>query len=90
MIYKDLCVATDKYTDHDGKERKRWLSVGVVCYEDNGNMKWMKMFKWFNPAGLTEDCYLNIFERKTKESTPKQFNQSYPSNHGEMQSDIPF
>ncbi len=66
MIYKDICCVIGKYTGKDGKEKNRYQNVGVACFEDGGGLKWQKLFKWFNPAGLESECYLTIFDRKEK------------------------
>ena len=66
MIYKDICCVIGKYTGKDGKEKNRYQNVGVACFEDSGGLKWQKLFKWFNPAGIEGDCYLMVFDRKEK------------------------
>ena len=86
MIYKDLCVGTHKYKDPQGNDRKKWITVGAVCYEDDGTFRWMKMFKWFNPAGVEGECYLKIFEHTQKESAV----QSSNANSNKLYSDVPF
>lgn len=88
MIYKDICCVIGKYTGKDGKEKNRYQNVGVACFEDSGGLKWQKLFKWFNPAGIEGDCYLMVFDRKEKlPSAPNTvYSEEKPYQHPD---DIP-
>lgn len=69
---KDLCVATNKYTNRDGVEKTNWLNIGSIMEKDDGG-KFMLLDRCFNPAGVPNpenrsNLIVSMFDIKPKES----------------------
>lgn len=65
-IIKDVCVVVETYKKN-GVDKKRYQKVGVAFIDLDGTVS-IKLDKFFNPAGIVGDCWLNLFDKK--ESTP--------------------
>ena len=68
---KDLAVVTGSYTNAKGETKKRYLNVGALMSNDNGQFIFLN--RSFNPAGITakegsESIIISMFDPKSKES----------------------
>jgi hypothetical protein len=82
-VYDAVCV-TGKYTDRSGKEKTRYLNVGVVLQGDKGYS--MKL----EALPVNFDGWINFYEPKAREQTSDQPKQEAPADEGFDDSAIPF
>ena len=72
----DLVVKTGSYTDRQGNEKARWLTVGSLMEKD-GN-KFIMLHRTFNPAGVpdlsgkgSDSVLVSMFEPKERDDKPQ-------------------
>lgn len=68
----DLVVKVGEY-EKDGVKKAKWLNVGAVMKNDNG--QYILLDRTFNPAGLPnpdgkQSCLISIFKKKEGEPEP--------------------
>ena len=90
----DLVVKTGSYTDRQGNEKARWLTVGSLMEKD-GN-KFIMLARTFNPAGVpdlsgkgSDSVLVSMFPPKDRDDKP----QSAPApkaQNGFDDRDVPF
>ena len=83
MIKKQLTATTGKYTDRNGDEKTRWLTIGHI-HEHEGR-EYVTLDKRVNLAAINngknpEDdrVFVQMFDPKPRDGHPAQTNQ--PSN----------
>jgi hypothetical protein len=90
--YKDVVVVTGTYTAKDNTQKKQYTNVGFAIIDDEKGIS-IKLDKHFNPAGISGDCWLSLYDRKDKQHKVESENNSLPEvnpNTGEVMDDIPF
>lgn len=82
----DAAVSTGEYQDKNGETKKRWMNVGVVFENDNGQLS-LKLETI--PVGPGWSGWINFFEPKMAAVTE---HQAAKANGYQKQSDgdIPF
>jgi hypothetical protein len=71
--YKDVIVVTGTYTAKDGTEKKQYANVGFAIVDNEKGIS-IKLDKHFNPAGISGDCWLSLYDRKDKQQTQNNHN----------------
>lgn len=76
----DVVAKIGSWTDKEGKNKNKYLSVGTVFENDDKKM-FMVLNRTFNPAGVPnpenkEAVILSFFEPKVKEETKQQSSES--------------
>ena len=104
MIKKKLCVALEKYTGADGKEKTKWQQIGAIHTTRDGSREYMTLEPWINIGALPKSgkdgdnrVYVSMFDADRqsdpgayqKQSTPKSDPMNEPLN-GPDDDDIPF
>lgn len=94
----DLAVKLGTYTDAQGNEKGRWLTVGAVMQNQDGG-KYIMLERWFNPAGVPNpdnrsNVLLSMFEPQQRDGNGggRQRQQQRPAQQsgGDEGDDIPF
>lgn len=87
----DLVVTVGSYVDRNGNQKKEYETVGAVFQGDRGMYAILK--KSFNPAGVASEkntIFLNFYEPRDRNQTPKG-NQAPANNQAEeFNDDIPW
>ncbi len=61
----DLCIKTGEYTDRNGEQKGRWLTIGTVFRHDDGGSS-IKLDCL--PVGIPEwSGWVSVFKRKPRE-----------------------
>lgn len=82
----DLAVKTGAYTDRDGNEKGRWMNVGALMENDDGQ-PFIMLNACFNPAGIQreegrESILVSCFEpQQDNQREPEP--QRQPARHGD-------
>lgn len=93
----DLAVKIGSYTDREGKEKGKYLNIGVIIEKEDGG-RFMIMNRTFNPAGVpnpeNKDTFIvSMFsadrDSEPENDTPPQRAQNEPDNPFD-DSEIPF
>lgn len=90
----EVTAITGKYTDRDGKEKSRYLTIGAVIETKNGPMLKLEAV----PVGWDGWAYLNEPKPREQQSAPQTTAQRQPAPRGaavgsgfdDMDSDVPF
>ena len=95
----DLAVKLGTYTDAQGNEKGRWLTVGAVMQNQDGG-KYIMLERWFNPAGVPNpdnrsNVLLSMFEPQQRNGNgngqQQRPAQQRPQQSGGVEDDdIPF
>jgi len=96
MILKELAVVLDTYTNSNGEEKKKWLTIGHIHQTKNGDREYITLEPHINLAAIPRKegdnrVYVNLFEpRKDKpEAQPsKKPGHDAPASFDDH--DVPF
>lgn len=86
----DAAVSTGEYTDKNGETKKRWVNVGVVMENENGNLS-MKMETI--PVGPGWSGWISFFPPKEvnqQTAAQKQHNEAKANAFQPDDQDVPF
>ena len=85
MIKKQLTAATGKYTDHNGDEKTRWLTIGHI-HEHEGR-EYVTLDKRVNLAAINngknpddDRVFVQIFDPKPRDGQQQSAPAPAPSN----------
>jgi hypothetical protein len=93
-ILKDLAVVIDTYTDRNGAEKKKWLTIGQVHSSKEGR-EYITLEPHINLAAIPRKdgdsrVYVSMFELKARDGAPAAPAQSAKPAPAMDDSDIPF
>ena len=94
-ILKDLAVVIDTYTDRNGAEKKKWLTIGQLHASKEGR-EYITLEPHINLAAIPRKdgdsrVYVSMFEPKQKDGAPTaQAQAAKPAAGAGMDDDIPF
>ena len=91
----DLVVKTGSYTDRQGNEKARWLTVGSMMEKD-GN-KFIMLARTFSPAGVpdlsgkgSDSVLVSMFEPKEREQQQEPAGKGPAPKRGFDDPEVPF
>jgi hypothetical protein len=88
-VVKEVVVVTGKYTDKDGKEKNRYLTIGKIINTAKGEMLKLDCL----PVGVPEFngwCYLNEPRDNSQGQGQGRQQQSKSNSQDGFEDDIPF
>lgn len=81
----DAVVTTGKYTDREGKEKTRYLTVGAVFEGEKGLSLKLEALPTVGFNG-----WINFYAPRDREQKPQQQQQAPAADDGGFGDDIPF
>lgn len=95
-ILKDLAVVIDTYTDRNGAEKKKWLTIGQLHSSKEGR-EYITLEPHINLAAIPRKdgdsrVYVSMFEPKAKGDAPAAApaQSAKPAPAAGMDDDVPF
>ena len=93
-ILKDLAVVIDTYTDRNGAEKKKWLTIGQVHSSKEGR-EYITLEPHINLAAIPRKdgdsrVYVSMFEPKARGDAPAAAPRGTPQTPPPMDDDVPF
>ena len=81
----DIAVETGRYTDNNGKDKKRWKNIGAVWTSTDikgDKYSYLTLDRSFNPAGVpckegADVIYCSLFKPKNSAENNSQQQSSY-------------
>ena len=70
-ILKDLAVVQETYTDRNGEQKKKWLTIGQI-HASNEGREYIVLYPWINLAAIPRKegdsrLFVSIFEPKVRD-----------------------
>lgn len=71
MIVKEITVVASTYTNRDGQEKKRWVTIGHIHKTGDGTREYITLDPMVNLAAIPrkegdDRIYANLFDPKPK------------------------